>query len=311
MSPNPEADTKAQADFERARFRSFFHSLRAYLTGDNNTLISLNDVRKKLRLQKQIYRGLQEVPVAHIIGSENRFADFDKYFLPRNDHSRSRWKAVYSAWYTEKKLPPVVLYKVGDSYFVQDGNHRVSVAKQKDIKYIDAEVIEIETKIPIASDLNWRTLAIKAEYSDFLEKTKLDELRPQQQIEFSTIGCYQKLIDHIAVHRYYMTEQNNTEVSWSDAVCDWYDNVYCWIRDIIRKHNILNDFTKRTESDLYLWIIEHQFYLSKERNEQIDMEEAALSFKDNYSERPGKHFKKIKTFFRRIFSLHRGGKRKK
>jgi hypothetical protein len=36
-----------------------------------------------------------------------------------------------------------VPYKIGDAYFLQDGNHRVSVAKYHKVATIDAEVVEI------------------------------------------------------------------------------------------------------------------------------------------------------------------------
>ena len=35
------------------------------------------------------------------------------------------------------------LYKIGDAYFVRDGNHRVSVARYHGVATIDAEVVEI------------------------------------------------------------------------------------------------------------------------------------------------------------------------
>jgi hypothetical protein len=37
----------------------------------------------------------------------------------------------------------VSLYKIGDIYFVRDGNHRVSVARSHNVVTIDAEVVEL------------------------------------------------------------------------------------------------------------------------------------------------------------------------
>jgi hypothetical protein len=39
-------------------------------------------------------------------------------------------------------LPPVSLYKLGDAYFVLDGNHRVSVARYHGVPAVEADVTE-------------------------------------------------------------------------------------------------------------------------------------------------------------------------
>lgn len=41
-------------------------------------------------------------------------------------------------------LPPVTLYKVGSVYFVEDGNHRISVARANADQFIKAFVVEID-----------------------------------------------------------------------------------------------------------------------------------------------------------------------
>ena len=40
-------------------------------------------------------------------------------------------------------LPAVRLYKIDEAYFVEDGNHRVSVARYQDVQTIEAEVTEL------------------------------------------------------------------------------------------------------------------------------------------------------------------------
>jgi hypothetical protein len=44
-------------------------------------------------------------------------------------------------------LPAVSLYKIGEHYFVRDGNHRVSVARFHGAAAIDAEVVEIRGRM--------------------------------------------------------------------------------------------------------------------------------------------------------------------
>jgi len=40
------------------------------------------------------------------------------------------------------RLLGLPLHKIGDSYFVEDGNHRVSVARYQGVETIEAEVTE-------------------------------------------------------------------------------------------------------------------------------------------------------------------------
>jgi hypothetical protein len=77
-----------------------------------------------------------------------RTRDFDGAFLPTWARAATRWKRVDWAFYGAWDLPPVRLFKVGDEYFVEDGNHRVSVARYQGVEMIDAEVVELLARIP-------------------------------------------------------------------------------------------------------------------------------------------------------------------
>jgi hypothetical protein len=48
-----------------------------------------------------------------------------------------------------RRVAPVSLYKMGDKYVVQDGNHRVSGARYQGIETIDAGVTGIRSPMPI------------------------------------------------------------------------------------------------------------------------------------------------------------------
>jgi hypothetical protein len=187
-------------------------------------------------------------------------------------------------------LPPVTLYQVGDAYFVLDGNHRVSVAREHEVAFIDAEVFEATTPLPItvADLIDADTLNVLGEYARFLERTQLNALRPQQQLRFTIGGAYERLIEHIAVHRYFMGLDLKRDISEDEAVLDWYDNVYMPIIQSVREDAILKDFPQRTESDLYLWIIDHQHYLRANSDTHagaIDADTAANDYADKYGEK--------------------------
>ncbi len=266
-------EQKASQDFDRAFSKAFWRRVLSRLTRETNALLPFDEVREKLPLKGQHYLGLRQVPIDQIIGSAGRYRDFDRAFLPVQDRTRARWESIDKAHYADVILPPVELYKIGEVYFVKDGNHRVSVARERGQMYIDAYVIEIDIPVPLTPDMDIDTLILQNERAEFLEQTVLLKLRPDAQITTSVPGQYKRILEHIAVHRWYLGEKRRTEVSYSEAVVSWYDNVYMPLVQIIRDQGILKQFAGSTESDLYLWIMEYQGYLRESYREESTEEE--------------------------------------
>ncbi|MBE9471347.1 MAG: hypothetical protein IMY75_04470 [Chloroflexi bacterium] len=277
---------QARIDFDTARRKAFWNEIVSFLSGRPNRLLSWDEVRDKLGVRGQVYWGIRAVPVDKIIGSVGRYRDFDRVFLPTQDRTASRWRSIARAHYDDVSLPPVKLYKIGDAYFVLDGNHRVSVAREQGVEFVDAEVIEAATRVPVTADLDAGDLEIKGEYTRFLERTRLDELRPDQRVEFTIGGGYERLLEHIAVHRYFMGLEQQRFIPEDEAVCDWYEHVYLPLVYIIREKDTLADFPGRTEADLYLWVMDHQHYLRERFGPGVGTGQAAEHFADHYTTRP-------------------------
>jgi hypothetical protein len=282
------SEGRAQVDFVTARRKAFWNEVVSFLSGRSNRLLAWDEVRDRLRVRGQIYRGVQAVPVEKIVGSVGRYRDFDRAFLPAQDRTAHRWRSIARAHYDEVGLPPVKLYKIGEVYFVLDGNHRVSVARERGMAFVDAEVVEAQARVPVEAELDADNLEIKGEYGDFLDRTRLDELRPDQRVEFTIAGGYERLLEHIAVHRHFMGLEQQRFISPDEAVCDWYDSVYSPLVSIIRARDTLKDFPHRTEADLYLWVIDHQHYLRERFGPDVNSEQAADHFAEHYTSRPVK-----------------------
>lgn len=256
-------------DFNRARRKAFLAQLLGIVNRSSNELLSLDEVRARLNVRGQHYLGHQTVPLDHIVGSEGRYSDFDRHFAPRHDATKYRWMSVDRAHHEAIALPAIELYKLGDIFFVKDGHHRVSVARIQGQLEIDAVVTELVVDVPLARTLSMRDLLLKEEYSDFLGWTGLASLRPQQRIEFSEPGGYLALVTHVNAHRYFMSLEREVEAEREEAVADWYDSVYMPVVEVLRQTNALHAFPKRTEADLYRWIMDHRWYL-RERNGGAD-----------------------------------------
>ena len=244
------------------------------------TLLSYDQVKEKLRLGGPIYRGVQTVAIKQIVGSLNRYHQFDRAFLPLEDQTANRWENIDRAFYQEIDLPPIVLYKVGQVYFVVDGHHRVSVARQQGQEFIDAEVRECSTRVNITPDLRPEDLEILGEKVTFLDRTALDQIRPKANIKFTIPDGFERALEHIAVHRYFMGLDMQRDVSDEEAVADWYDRVYRPIVHVIRRSSILKEFPGKTEADLYLWVLDRQRFLNTKGHDLASPEKAAKDFLD-------------------------------
>lgn len=264
-------------DFDSARRKAFVQKILAFVTHQSLDLLPFEQVREQLRLHDRHFRGLHEVPLNQIVGSVGRYQDFTRTFLPRSDGLRERWAAVEDR-VKEGGLPPVELYKVGEAYFVRDGNHRISVARSQNVPDIEAFVWEFPSLVPLSPDDDLDDMLIKQGYLAFLLETGLKKLHPDRHIELTTPGRYRDLLEHIAVHRYYLGEKERREVTTEEAAASWYDNIYLPTINAIRKHAVLKQFPGRTETDLYIWISRWQHKLSERYGKLISAEEAVEDF---------------------------------
>lgn len=254
-------DQAASQDFERALVKGFWRKVVSWLKGDSNELLPFDEVRGRLPIRGQHYVGHKEVPIDRIVGSLGRYRDFDRAFLPTQTRTKDRWINIDKAHYSQALLPAVELFKMGEIYFVKDGNHRVSVARERGQEFIDAFVIEIDVPVPMTPDMAVNDLLLKQEFAEFVERTLIHKLRPEARLETALPGQYAKLLDHIAVHRWYLGEQRGAEVPYAEGVTSWYDNVYRPLIDTLREHNLFKEFPRVAETDLYIWVMEYQGYL--------------------------------------------------
>ena len=273
MDPHEQSDR----DFSRARRKAFLRRIGAYLRRDpaSNQLLSFDEVKGALGAISQVYLGLREVPVSKIVGSVGRHRDFDRAFLPSKPDLATRWRRIDEIMYREEELPPVSLYKIGDAYFVKDGNHRVSVARQQGVEMIDAEVIELRSRVPVDSALTARDLLHKLEHRHLLEQVPIDRVLPEIEVEFSDVADYRRLATYIEAHGFRVSQLWKRYVSPEEVLRDWYEFDYCPIAEMIREEHILDAFPDRTELDLYLWIVYHRERLALEaRDEKISPQAA-------------------------------------
>lgn len=265
----------AVEDFQNARQRASIQEVVARVTGRSNQLLSYDDVAKKLRLQQRTERGIHNIPLDAIVGSVGRYTDFTRTFLPLQDSDRERWVSVKAAMRGDAGLPAIEVYKVGEVYFVLDGNHRVSIARQEGLKSIEAHVVEFKTDVKLKPETNLDDLIVKAEYVEFIEKTDLANARPNVDLSVTIPGQYEKLLEQIDVCKYIDEDEKKMSISLQAAAADWYDTLYIPLAEAIRDRELLQWFPGRTITDLYIWISENRAALEKELGWELRSDAAA------------------------------------
>jgi hypothetical protein len=247
--------------FHALRTRAFLHEILSLLRGQSAELMSFEDVRTRLRLREESYKGLQDIPVDSIAGSVGRHKEFTKTFLPRSNETKERWSRVYAKMNSMEGVPPIEVYKIGEVYFVRDGNHRVSVARENGARTIQAHVTELPTSVLVTPEMTLEDIDQAAAYISFLDATHLRHTRPHHQsMQLSDASGYNSLLGHIFLHGQILERQRGAPVSTADAAADWYDNIYRPAVTLIRKHDVMKltgEERNHTEADLYVWMVDH------------------------------------------------------
>jgi nucleotide-binding universal stress UspA family protein len=266
----------AVEDFKRMRRQAVLQQVIAHLTGRDQGLMPYNEVVEMLQPAEQVEHGLQEIPLDKIVGSVGRYHDFTRDFLPKSDANQERWARVKAAVVEMRGLNPIEVYQVGEVYFVKDGNHRVSVARQLGVETISALVTEVKTRVPLTADDDPTLVICKARYADFLQRTNLDQLCPDADLLMTYCGEYETFWQQIQTHQSWLTMQTGTAVALDEAVKGWYQDIYLPVVGMIREHGLWRNFPECTEADLYILLLRHWETLQQSLGWQLKIETAVV-----------------------------------
>lgn len=288
---------EAQDAWNRARRRAMWMNLRYQVLGQSTNLRNFSDIAARLNLQNTIYEGTQSIPLDRIIGSVGRYQDFTSTFLPKSDDMANRWSAVARLQLDPHSpgLPPIEAYAVGQWYFVNDGNHRVSVAHELGFDDIEAYVWRYpEPELPIDETTDIDTLLLEWEHHDFLDKSKLNELRPDHIYEVTVPGGYHYALCQIANYQAALSQIDETTVPYEEAVTGWYDMYFEGVVHRIREMDLRDLFPNRTEADFFVWVTRHKDELEREYSQSIRITQAVSHLEERY--------KGVRGFIRRLLT---------
>lgn len=255
MTRTTTARDTAIESFRQARRLARMEQLRARLGGRSAKILCYQDIHDAVKAKMGPMLGLKEIPLDSIVGSVERCADFTRAFLPLTDSAEQRWADIWNA--SPDKLPPIRVTQLGPIYFVVDGHHRVSVARRRGWTNLAAYVVQARSRVPISPNLQPHELLAKAEYADFLERTRLDELCSEVDLSVSVLGQYPALEQQIAAYRTLLEVVEKRQVGHPEAACRWIDEVYLPGVEAILEEDAVQPSPGWTVTDQYLWVREH------------------------------------------------------
>jgi len=256
----------AEESWKRARRKTLYQKVVCAITHCSVNMLSFEEVRDRLHLSQKHFRGLQDIPLDRIRGSVGRFDDFSSTFMPRKDHMEERWKTVYQL-VAEGKAPPIEAFQVDQVYFVVDGNHRVSAARQQGFETIAANVTEFDAPAGFNPDEGIDQFLIESEKTDFLNQIDEKTAQKAEAIQFTCAGCYSDLKGQIDTYRQGIKNKTGKTVSFDQAFDAWHNEVYTPAVTSIRQDKLVNLFPERTEADLFIWSWQNSSDLEAEQLE--------------------------------------------
>ena len=255
----PQQD--AESDFTRQRRSRALSRIVARLRSepdDVSHLLPFEEVVAALGRRGEVDLGLRTIRLESVVGTVGRRRnEFDRSFRPTTAGVRSRWERVAVARRRGQAMPPIDVFRVGELHFVEDGHHRVSVARAMGDTHIDAHVREVLTKLGAGPELRPSELPLKRHERVFRERVPLpaglrDRIQLSDEWRYAQLAG---LVEAWGLRASYAREHLMTRPEIAEA---WFHEEYEPVLAVLREANIGGD---GTETERYLRIATLRYLL--------------------------------------------------
>jgi hypothetical protein len=241
----------AQSDFSRARRRRALSSLSRRLRrepDDVDQILPFDEVVAALGRSGERRLGLQTISIDSIVGTVDRSREFDRSFRPTSRRLRQRWERIAKAMRRGESLPAIEAYRIGDMHFVQDGHHRVSVARELGWDLIDAYVTEIVTSVGAETGMRLRDLATKSHERLFFERVPLPA-PIRERIELRNRLWYAGLAEGVEAWGMRAMQAEGRFMTREEVAVAWYRDEYAPVVRMLATADLVGE---NTEAETYL-----------------------------------------------------------
>src|ERR671917_269256 len=220
-------------------------------------LLELDEVERRLKPFGRRYRGVREVPLEALVGTDGRASSFPRDFRPLHAFSRDRLRSL-EATFADGAFPPIVTVKLGEAYFVIDGHHRAALARRSGAEMIDADVTELLTSVPLPAGADMLDVVLRELERIFLEDSGLAEARPGARLAVSRPAHYLELLENIQVHGYHMMRDRGRVLENAEIAANWYDAIYTPTLEAIDRLRLSRLYRDTPPGDLFLVLHRHR-----------------------------------------------------
>jgi hypothetical protein len=160
------------------------------------------------------------------------------------------------AAFPDGPMPAISVFEVGGAYFVEDGHHRVALARERRAEFIDAEVTRLSTNYEVGPDVDIRQLVHTEQQRLLMEECGLDRARPHAVIQFTLLDGYTQLRDIVKAHGYDLARRRGELPRVAEVGADFYDAVYVPGVEAARRVGLPELYAswRSTDADLFLWL---------------------------------------------------------
>jgi hypothetical protein len=190
--------------------------------------------------------GLQSIRLESLVGTvDRRHAEFDRRFRPASGRPRRRWESIAAARRRGRPMSPIEVFRLGELHFVIDGHHRVSVARAHGDTDIDADVREVQTKVPVSDELMLRDLLRTRHEREFDERVPLPPAA-RARIDLTEAWRYEQLSKHVESWAFRASQAEGRLLSRVAAAEAWFREEYEPIADALEELGIGGPGTETT-----------------------------------------------------------------
>jgi hypothetical protein len=251
----------AGAAFDRERRRRALSRIAARLRSepdDVSAMLPFEEVVAALGRRGESDLGVQQVRLDTIVGTvDRRPGSFDRAFRPVSDEVRGRWERVAAARRQGIELPPIDVYRIGELHFVQDGHHRVSVARALGDETIHARVRLVKTQLGAGRELGLRDLPLKRHERVFHERVPLPPGK-RRRIQLSDEWRYAQLATLVEAWAFRASHDREHLLAREQAAEAWFDEEY---EPVTRVLHDVGAGGSGTETERYLRVAMLRFLL--------------------------------------------------
>jgi ParB/Sulfiredoxin domain len=220
-------------------------------------LLELAEVERRLKPFGRHYLGVREIPLHALVGTDSRADAFTRDFRPLHAFSRDRLRSLQRA-FADGAFPPIVAVKLGETYFVIDGHHRVALARRAGAAAIDGDVTELTARVALPAGADMLEVVLRELERIFLEDSGLAAARPGVRIAVSRPAHYLELLENIQVHGYHVMRGRGHVVEDAEIAADWYDAIYTPTLVAIDGLRLGRSYRDALPGDLFLVLHRHR-----------------------------------------------------